>query len=372
MWTKTPQLCCYSYVNRIRSFLKNNISFSKKDSLVTLSILSLTFFICFALKLIDHGDNYVSMIFVLAVFLVSRFTDGYLYGVVSSVLAVLGVNYAFTYPYFAFNFTLEGYPLTIISMLVVSIITCTLTSQVKWQEKMKLENEREKMRANLLRSVSHDLRTPLTSILGATSTVAENIDTMSAQDQLKLLKGAQEDTQWLIRMVENLLTVTRMDDNKGTLKIVKVEQPAEEVITVSVTKFRKLFPYPPVNIRIPADPVFVSMDPLLIEQVLLNLLENAAIHSRDATWISLDLEVRNGKAVFSVIDNGIGIKADQIAKRTIPGDSSSKEGKRGFGIGLTVCQTIIAAHEGKMSLRDREGGGTIASFTLDLGDENEQ
>lgn len=104
------------------------------------------------------------LLFVLAVLFISRFTDGYIYGLVASMVAVVGVNYVFTYPYFEFNFTITGYPLTFLSMLAVSISVGTLTTQIKQQEQIKLEVEKEKMRANLLRAVSHDIRTPLTSL----------------------------------------------------------------------------------------------------------------------------------------------------------------------------------------------------------------
>ncbi len=101
-------------------------------------------------------------------------TSGYLYGLIASVTGVICVNYMFTSPYWAFNFTLSGYPLTFLTFLAVSVITSTLTTQIKQQERLRAEGEKEKMRANLLRSVSHDIRTPLTSIVGATSTLLEN------------------------------------------------------------------------------------------------------------------------------------------------------------------------------------------------------
>ena len=127
--------------------------------------------------------TYVLAIGMLAVLLVARLTDGFLFSLVATVVSVIGVNYAFTYPYFAFNFTITGYPLTFVTMFAVSIVVGMLTDQVKREERVKSEAEKEKMKANLLRSVSHDLRTPLTSIIGSSSAVLENYDQFS--DEVK-------------------------------------------------------------------------------------------------------------------------------------------------------------------------------------------
>lgn len=163
-------------------------------------------------------DGVAMLIFMLAVFVTSMYTDGYLWGVLASLASVLAVNFAFFTPYFAFNFTLPENLFSGLVMLAVSIMTSTLTTRVKKQEQLRMETEREKMRANLLRAVSHDLRTPLTSIYGACSTVTENYDSLGREQALKLLREACEDAQWLNRMVENLLSVTRFDGEQVAVK----------------------------------------------------------------------------------------------------------------------------------------------------------
>ena len=163
-------------------------------------------------------DGVAMLIFMLAVFVTSMYTDGYLWGVLASLASVLAVNFAFFTPYFAFNFTLPENLFSGLVMLAVSIMTSTLTTRVKKQEQLRMETEREKMRANLLRAVSHDLRTPLTSIYGACSTVTENYDSLGKEQALKLLREACEDAQWLNRMVENLLSVTRFDGEQVAVK----------------------------------------------------------------------------------------------------------------------------------------------------------
>ena len=109
-------------------------------------------------------DGVAMLIFMLAVFITSMYTEGYFWGAAASVISVLAVNFAFLSPYFAFNFTLSENLFSGLVMLVVSIMTSTLTTRIKRQEQLRMESEKEKMRANLLRAVSHDLRTPLTSI----------------------------------------------------------------------------------------------------------------------------------------------------------------------------------------------------------------
>ena len=186
------------------------------DALVLAAVLCAAFLIVTGTQQITGRiDGVASMVFVLAVFLISIYTDGYVWGVVASLIGVLAVNFAFRSPYFAFNFTLPENLFSGMAMLVVSIMTSTLTTRIKKQEQLRMESETEKMRATLLRAVSHDLRTPLTSIYGACSTVIENYDSLEKEQKLKLLGEACSDAQWLNRMVENLLSVTRFDGGRA-------------------------------------------------------------------------------------------------------------------------------------------------------------
>ena len=121
----------------------------------------------------DDNNPFATSVFILAVVLISRFTNGYLPGVLAAAVGVVGVNYLFTYPFHEFNLSIDGYPLTFAVMLVVSVLMSTLTTQIKRQEQLRYEAEKDRMRANLLRSVSHDIRTPLAAIMGLSATVEE-------------------------------------------------------------------------------------------------------------------------------------------------------------------------------------------------------
>ena len=302
----------------------------------------------------------------MAVFLISRFTDGYVCGIAASLLSVLAVNFLFTFPYFEFNFTISGYPLTIVCMLVVSVVTSAMTTQIKRQSRLRIEAEREKTRGNLLRAVSHDLRTPLTGILGASSAIADT--ELPPEACRRLAREIGSEAQWLIRMVENLLSVTRVDDGGRPVRLYKQPEAAEEVVSAAVVQLQKRFPEQAVRVRVPDELLLVPMDAMLIEQVLLNLLENAVLHAAGATEIQLTVTRRGGEAVFAVLDDGCGIDP-QLLPRLFEkpiGREEQGDRRRSLGIGLTVCNTIIRAHSGRMSARNRSGGGAAVEFTLPL------
>ena len=336
---------------------------SRRDFFVTSGILGCALALCFFLRSAGTIEGVAPSVFVLAVLLISRLTTGYLYGLIAVVLGVVCVNFIFTYPYWAFNLTISGYPLTFFTLMMVSIITCTLTAQAKRQAKLLAESEREKMRANLLRSVSHDIRTPLTSIVGSTSAILENPE-LSPQEQRTLLENAREEAQWLIRVVENLLSITRIGADAA--RITKEPEAAEEVLGEAARKFRRRFPEVQVSVSVPDELLMAPMDPILIEQVLSNLLENAVIHG-EADRILLSLEKAGVCARFSVRDNGKGIPKKQLAALF---DGQARDGpggdkKRNMGLGLSVCRAIVQAHGGTIQAQNLERGSEL-SFQLPL------
>lgn len=355
-------------MKQILNEVKKGIKISSKDTIISFCVLLVTTVMTFSFQIFDHNTDYAAMLFVLAVFLIARMTDGYFYGIAASLISVLLVNYLFTYPNFRFNFTLAGYPIAILSMLAVSITTSALTTKAKRNAEAKLEIEREKTRSNLLRAISHDLRTPLTGILGASSAILENDENLSREERLSLVADVRDDAQWLIRMVENLLTITRMDDSKDA-KVVKTQEAGEEVLEAAVSKFKKQFPTWKVLVQVPDAFLLIPMDAVLVEQVLMNLLENVVDHGIGADKIWLSLSRIGESAVFSVCDNGCGIDPQSLP-HIFDGKASSANGngdsKRNMGIGLSVCHTIIRAHGGTMEAENRKEGGAVFRFTLPL------
>lgn len=337
------------------------------DCVFTVVILLGVFCLNLLLQNRFQTQTMTPMIFVLGVFLVSWRTQGYLWGIAASLISVLAVNWAFTYPYWAFDLISPECISSAVVMLIVAIMTGTLTTRLKRQEKLKAEAEKERMRGNLLRAVSHDLRTPLTSIYGACSTMIEHYDALPKEKQLKLLSDIRGDAQWLNRMVENLLSVTRVDADK--VRLSKNSTVLEELIDALLVKFRKHYPQQKVTVQIPENFVSIPMDAVLIEQVLMNLLENAVFHARGMRHLWLSVRIVGHQAVFSVADDGCGIPPERmphlftgLLDSKAPVDST----RNNMGIGLSVCSTIVKAHGGEIQAANRPGGGAVFQFALEL------
>lgn len=302
------------------------------------------------------------MVFLLAVLLTTRYTTGYFWGILSAVIAVLADNYLFTYPYTDFNLSISGYLLTFVTMLAVALVVSVLTSRVREQEKLRLFAEKEKMRANLLRAVSHDLRTPLTSIVGATGAILEN--NLPAEKQRELLSDVNGDAQWLLRMIENLLTITRMNDTTRPLHT--ETEVVEDVLGEAVIKFQKHFKGISVEMDMGSDVLLADMDAVLVEQVTINLLENAVYHGKHTTRICVNARQQGEKVTITIADNGAGIPKEKLEKIFV-GEAVHEAGAdshKHMGIGLSVCKTIIKAHGGLMTAFNNEYGGASFSFTL--------
>jgi len=339
------------------------------DCLFTVLTLITFFFLNLFLVARFNTKTMTPMLFVLGVFLVSWRTQGYFWGIASSLISVLAVNWAFTYPYWAFDLISPECISSAVVMLIVATMTGALTTRLKQQEKLKAEAEKERMRGNLLRAVSHDLRTPLTSIYGAVSVILENLDTIPRDRQLRLLKDIQADSQWLNRMVENLLSVTRVDTDK--VRLSKHSTVLEELIDALLVKFHKHYPQQKVLVSIPDSFVSIPMDPVLIEQVLMNLLENAVFHAHGMQNLWLTITLDQNLAVFSVEDDGCGIPPDRIAHLftgMLDSETPADNARSNMGIGLSVCRTIVKAHGGELKAGNRPGGGAVFRFTLEMED----
>ena len=342
--------------------------------------------------LIAHtgGENNSALVFVLAVVFISYLTTGYVYGIVASIVGAFCINYFFMFPYSAFSLSISGYPVAMLSMVAISCIVCTLTARVKQQaldavrrekntkalyelneklnaEKaaMQLQSARENIRSSILRAVSHDLRTPLTSISGAISVLLSSPD--MPEKNLSMLQDIKTDADDLIVMVENLLSVTRIQD--GTTPLIKHEEMLEEVAGDAVLTTRRRFPGYNVELELPSDILYLPMDSTLIRQVIVNLLENAVRHSGDREHIKLNLFRQDDWAVVEVRDRGKGlspeicqaVQAGRPLNRDLSGDST-----RGMGIGLSACQSIIKAHGGFFAAGNDPEGGAVFRFGLPM------
>lgn len=493
------------------------------DFFKTISVLTAATITAFFFQKVTGSYHNASITYVLAVVLISKMTNGYVWGILSAIAGVVGVNYYFTFPYFGLDFTRNGYPITFLGMLFISILTSTTTAHLKehakkadereeksrklneinnqllslhglpniinialenvadftkasavfyssspqlvdngtfkcfnteheklfksrheifiahwvfenktpagiytdypknssctylplishdtiWgvigiylptelslsvetlsslhliisqvaialerqhlstnQQLIKVETEKEKMRANLLRAVSHDLRTPLTGMIGASETLIKNMNKLAPEEQMRFLHYIYEDSNWLLHMVENLLMVTRIKE--GISSVNKSLEPLEEVITEAVHRLRKRYPNALIQASIPTEIIMVPMDPTLIEQVIINLVENSIKYSGTNDPVFLSAALLEDTISIHIADNGIGISPDNldsIFDGYSLSENRSSDTKKGFGIGLSICKTIILAHNGTIYAENKGGGGAVFTFTLPL------
>ena len=344
--------------SKSKTSLATLFPFSMRDLIVTALILFVAVAFCILLQRLDPSAGFATPVFVLTVLLTSRLTTGYFWGLFSAVLGVIAVNFFFTFPYWAFNLTITGYPLSFLTFLSVSVITSALTTKTRQLDRLRMENEKIKMRADLLRSVSHDIRTPLTSIIGSTSAVLDNPE-LSPEDRRTLLEDVKHEAQWLIRVVENLLSITRIGSDQAP-ELSKQPEPAEEVLAEAAQKARKRLPQIKFSVDVPEELLMVPMDPILIEQVLSNLIENAVNHGVTTTAIHLSVQKDGDFAAFSVRDNGQGIAPallphlfDYSIRHTL---SPIGDGKRNMGLGLSVCSAVVKAHGGRLTAHNHPDG----------------
>ena len=341
------------------------------DAIFTLFTLLSVFALNLLLQNRFQTQTMTPMVFVLGVFLVSWRTQGYFWGILASLLSVLAVNWAFTYPYWAFDLISPECISSAAVMLIVAIMTGALTTRLKHQEKLKADAEKERMRGNLLRAVSHDLRTPLTGIYGACCAMIENYDALPREKHLKHLGEIRNDAQWLNRMVENLLSVTRVEGDH--VRLTMHSTVLEELIDTLLVKFRKHYPQQKVLVEIPESFISIPMDPILIEQVLMNLLENAVFHAQGMTHLWLRVTTQDGNAVFIVEDDGCGIppeRLDRLFTVLLDSEAPTDTGRSNMGIGLSVCRTIIKAHGSDITATNRPEGGAAFCFALKLEEDD--
>ena len=234
--------------------------------------------------------------------------------------------------------------------------------QLAADEKKLAAAEQERLRANLLRAISHDLRTPLTGIIGNSLAYLENTRFFPSDEKDDLVRNIYEDSCWLLHMVENLLTITHIRNQD--MAITTTEEFLEEVVAESVQKFENRQPDSRINVTIPEEFLMIPMDAILIEQVLINLCENAYYHSESSEPIDLTVSHQSDEVIFTIKDYGKGIPADKLEHLFDgAGDQISSDIYKGMGIGLAICKTIITAHHGTIT-GGNHANGAVFTFTL--------
>lgn len=232
------------------------------------------------------------------------------------------------------------------------------------KETAKSEIKREKYKSNLLRSISHDIRTPLSGITGAAEVLMYN---MEDEDSLRLVQGIYDDSIWLNQMVENILNLTKIQE--GTFRVNKQMEAVEEIVGAAVRYSMKFTGTHRISVEIPDSVILIPMDAKLIVQVFINLVENAAKHSSESDEIKISVTVSDKYVWFGVIDHGTGINPADLPKvfdLFFVSEGSHADAKRGNGLGLTICKAIINAHGGTIIAENNINGGATVRFSLPL------
>lgn len=254
---------------------------------------------------------------------------------------------------------------TMISQMVMAIEREQLYTI---QEKNRIEIEKEKLRNNLLRSISHDLRTPLTSIVGSSSLILDNHDHLDQDTTLNLIKSIHNDSQWLTQLVENLLNMTRIQD--GHLILTKEFEVVDDIIYESVQRCKSRTENHTITPHLPEDVQLVEMDGKLIIQVLVNFIDNAIKHTPEDSHIDIYFKKDSMFAYFEVVDDGNGIDpsiADTLFDSFVTTNYECADSKRGIGLGLSISKAIVEAHNGDIYAKNRtHHKGAVFGFRLPL------
>ena len=257
----------------------------------------------------------------------------------------------------------SAYQLQTVELLLVRVgVALKRLALMRREQKILMEKELERMRSDFLRSISHDLRTPLTGIIGACS--ALNQDDVALDDAARrdLIQSVGEEAAWLLRMVENLLSVTRVGSSGPKLN--KSYEPIEEVLSETLEKARNRFPNAKITVVQPAEFLMIPMDPTLIVQVLMNLIENAVKYSGSAARIDLIAEDENAYVSFTVRDYGRGLSREALATMFEPSACRTGDSKHGMGLGLSICKSIVKAHGGEIHGCNGDPCGAVFTLTL--------
>jgi len=233
------------------------------------------------------------------------------------------------------------------------------------REEIRIAMERERLRSTLLRSIAHDLRSPLTALTGASTLLSENFTELSDTEKAKLASDISEEMVWLSNLVENILNMTRIGE--GNLVLRREEEVVDDVVNEALTHMSRVLKEKKLTVSLPDSVVTLPMDGRLIVQVIVNLLDNAVRHTREGSEIALEVAAVRDGARFSVCDNGEGIAKDKLAKLfEAPAEPrrSVADGRRGIGLGLVICREIVRAHGGSIKAENRPSGGACFSFFL--------
>nr|WP_170295615.1 sensor histidine kinase KdpD [Aminipila butyrica] len=255
------------------------------------------------------------------------------------------------------------------SLVIAMLGECALALEKEWlhetQKQISIQMQQEQLRANLLRAISHDLRTPLTSISGNAGILRGNSQILSEEQKQALYTDIFDDSMWLINLVENLLSITRIDN--GTMNLDMRPELLDEVITEALLHINRRSAEHTIETALEEEFLMARMDSRLIIQVIINIVDNAIKYTQQDSCITISVKRDREFVRVEIADNGSGLSddvKDKLFDMFYTGENISADSRRGLGLGLPLCKSIVNAHGGSIYVRDNTPQGTIFGFTL--------
>lgn len=259
------------------------------------------------------------------------------------------------------------------SILLSILGECALALEneknAKEKEAAAVLAQKEQLRANLLRSISHDLRTPLTSISGNASNLMSNGQRFDEETKRQLYTDIYDDSMWLINLVENLLSVTRIEEGRMNLHI--SAELMDEVIAEALQHIGRKSKEHTIQVKATEEFILARADAKLIVQVIINIVDNAVKYTQKGSVITIATERNKDKVIVRISDNGPGIPAEvkeRVFDMFYSGANQVADSRRSLGLGLSLCKSIVDAHGGEITVSDNKPNGTIFTFTLPVGE----
>lgn len=307
----------------------------------------------------------VVMLYLLGVVIASIKFD-FRVSIATALLGVLAFDLVFVPPYLTLTVSDWRHAVTFGVMLLVAVVIAGLTQRVRNEAEVARAlgeaQDRaalERLRSTLLSGISHDFRTPLAVMKGTASTLLEDDATLSPAARKELLSTLLDECDHLERLVHNVLTLTRLES--GEVRVRRELQSAEELVGGALRRVDSLLAERDVGVTVPPD-LYVHCDAVLIEQLLINLLENAVKHTPAHTPLELAAALVDGELVIEVRDRGPGLEPSEAGAAF--DKFQRRPGSSGMGVGLTICRAIATVHGGRVWVESRAGGGAIFKLAL--------
>lgn len=330
---------------------------------------------------VDHSN--LIMLYLLGVVFVATSNHGRQGpAILAALLSTLAFDFFFIPPFLSFNVSDIQYFFTLMVMLVISQTISHLTIRVQRHVEAirhaKIKAETEQLRNIFLTSISHDMRTPLTIIMGSASTLLQP-EKISAEMHKELARNIYDESKRLNNIVVNVLQIIRLES--GAIKLAKQLHSLENIFNNVLERLTEELQDHPVRLQIAKDIPLIPLDHILIEQVMMNLIENAIKYSKNNTPIDISARSRGKSVLIKVADKGKGIEPHDLEnifnkfyrannKSVTSDEGPDNECGAGFGLGLAICKHIIQAHGGKIWAENDRNGGALFYFTLPLPGES--